>query len=318
MTDATDKDGAQQGAARGERIAKVLARAGIASRRAAEAMIAEGRVAVNGRTLETPATLVTTSDRVEVDGKPLPAIERPRLWRYHKPRGLVVSAKDPEGRQTVFEALPPDMPRVVSVGRLDLTSEGLLLLTNDGGLSRLLELPATGWSRRYRVRVFGDVDQAVLDTLLAGVEVEGVRYGPITARLERVQGANAWIAVTLKEGKNREIRRVMEHLGLKVTRLIRTSYGPFQLGKLEPGEIEEVPRRTLVDQVGAIYPPVADAAPGPASRSTHKSTGRPKLTLKPGAQTRLRAGEDAKAPPTARGERRTPRPKPGGTGKRRG
>lgn len=223
-----------------ERIAKVLARAGIASRREAERLILEGRVSVNGVALSTPATLVAEGDAIAVDGKPVREPERTRLFRYHKPAGLVVTHRDPQGRPTVFEKMPPAMPRVVSVGRLDLSSEGLLLLTNDGGLARRLELPANAWLRRYRVRVYGLVDEARLARLAEGVTIEGVRYGAIEAGLDSRRGDNAWLTVSLREGKNREVRRVLEHLGLRVSRLIRLAYGPFQLGQLPKGAIEEV------------------------------------------------------------------------------
>ena len=233
-----------------ERIAKRLARAGVCSRREAERLIEAGRVAVDGLKLTTPAVTVTDENRITVDGKPIGAPEAPRLWRYHKPAGLLTTHRDPQGRPTVFERLPPELPRVVSVGRLDFTSEGLLLLTNDGALARRLELPANGWIRRYRARVYGAVDPARLAALAKGVEVEGVAYGPIEAALDRQQGRNAWVTVALREGKNREVRRVMEHLGLQVTRLIRVAYGPFQLGQLARGGVEEVPPRVLRDQVG--------------------------------------------------------------------
>jgi len=225
----------------------VLARAGVCSRRDAERLIAEGRVAVNGVTLDTPAFKVTDDDKISVDGRPVRAAEPARMWRYHKPAGLVTTHRDPAGRDTVFDHLPPGLPRVISVGRLDLNSEGLLLLTNDGEVARKLELPSNGWVRRYRARAFGRVTQMELDGLQGGIEVEGVRYGPIEARLERGQGANAWIEVAITEGKNREVRRVLEALGLKVNRLIRVSYGPFELGALEPGAAEEIPRRMLKD-----------------------------------------------------------------------
>jgi 23S rRNA pseudouridine2605 synthase len=227
----------------GERIAKALARAGICSRRDAERLIAEGRVAVNGRVLDGPAVKVVPEDEVRVDGKRVREPEPTRLWRYHKPAGLVTTTRDPDGRPTVFQRLPQDLPRVVSVGRLDLNSEGLLLLTNDGALSRRLELPASGFERTYRARAFGRVEQAELDRLAVGAVVEGVPYGPIRAELERQQGGNAWIAVTLAEGKNREVRRVLDSLGLKVNRLIRTHYGPFELGDLKSGQVDEVPPR---------------------------------------------------------------------------
>lgn len=233
-----------------ERIAKVMARAGVASRRDSEAMIAEGRVSVNGTVLESPAFDVKPTDVVLVDGEPLPARERTRLWLYHKPRGLVTTNFDPEGRPTVFEALPEDLPRVLSIGRLDINTEGLLLLTNDGGLARVLELPETGWLRRYRVRAFGEVTQDRLDTVKDGVEIDGVHYGPVIARFERQQGFNTWLTVDLREGKNREVKTVLEHLGLAVNRLIRISFGPFQLGEIEEGEVEEIRSRVLQDQLG--------------------------------------------------------------------
>ena len=233
-----------------QRIAKVLARAGLCSRRDAERWIAAGRVSVDGQVLTTPALTVTTANDVRVDGAPLPAPERPRLWRYHKPVGLVTTHHDEKGRPTVFDALPKELPRVISVGRLDLNSEGLLLLTNDGALARRLELPATGWLRRYKVRVHGEVDPDRLAALEKGITIAGVVYGPIRAGLERQQGSNAWIALALREGKNREVRSVLEHLGLPVTRLIRLSFGPFQLGNLARGEVAEVPKKVLAEQLG--------------------------------------------------------------------
>lgn len=236
--------------AKGERIAKVLARAGIASRREAERLIEAGHVTVNGEKLTSPALNVTGRDKVEVDGKPLAKREPTRVWRYHKPRGLVTTHKDPQGRPTVFSALPKDLPRVISVGRLDVNTEGLLLLTNDGELARHLELPATGWTRRYRVRAFGKVDQAALNNLQKGITVEGVRYGAIEATLDRQQGGNVWITMKLKEGKNREVKNVLGALGLTVNRLIRLSYGPFQLGDLKEGDVRPVPAKILREQLG--------------------------------------------------------------------
>jgi 23S rRNA pseudouridine2605 synthase len=241
-----------------ERIAKLLARVGLCSRRDAERWIAAGRVSVDGRVLTTPALTVTAANEVRVDGAPLPTPERQRLWRYHKPAGLVTTHRDEKGRPTVFDALPKELPRVISVGRLDLNSEGLLLLTNDGALARRLELPATGWLRRYKVRVHGEVDPDRLAALANGITIEGVAYGPIRASLERPQGSNAWIALALREGKNREVRRVLEHLGLPVTRLIRLSFGPFQLGNLARGEVAEVPKKALAEQLGKTVPAHAD------------------------------------------------------------
>ena len=234
----------------GERLAKRIARAGLCSRREAEAWIRAGRVAVDGRVVESPALDVTNEQRITVDGRPLPEPEPTRLFRWHKPRGVVTSARDPEGRPTYVERLPPGLPRLMPIGRLDIDSEGLLLLTNDGELKRRLELPTTGWTRRYRVRAFGTVDEAALARLRDGLTVNGIAYGPVEARLDKVQGANVWLTVALKEGKNREVRRVLEHLGLKVNRLIRIAYGPFQLGNLAKNAIEEVPRKVLREQLG--------------------------------------------------------------------
>ncbi len=236
---------------RGERISKWLARAGVASRRNSEKLIAAGRVRLNNTLVTGPATFVGSGDLVQLDGALVEPPGRTRLWRYHKPAGLVTTHRDPEGRPTVFEKLPPALPRVVSVGRLDLTSEGLLLLTNDGALARQLELPATGWIRRYRVRVFGAPDDRALAALSRGVTIDGVRYGAIEAGLDARKGDNAWLSVSLREGRNREIRRVMAHLGLTVTRLIRIAYGPFQLGLLPRGAVEEVPARVLRDQLSS-------------------------------------------------------------------
>jgi len=233
-----------------ERIAKVMARAGLCSRRDAEAWILAGRVAVNGQRLASPAFTVSPRDRIEVDGKPLPTRERTRLFLYHKPRGLVTTNRDERGRPTIFGALPKSLPRLVSIGRLDINSEGLLLLTNDGGLARLLELPDTGWLRRYRVRANGRVTQDALDRLSRGITVEGIEYGPIHAKLDREQGSNVWISMGLREGKNREVRNVLRALGLSVNRLIRVSYGPFQLGDLLPAAVEEVKMRVLQEQIG--------------------------------------------------------------------
>ena len=258
--------------ARGERIAKRIARSGLCSRRDAERLIAEGRVAVDGTKLDSPACLVTEASAIVVDGKPLPDTEPTRLWRYHKPRGLMTTHRDPQGRPTIFASLPAGLPRVISIGRLDFNSEGLLLLTNDGALARRLELPATGWLRRYRVRVHGTLDEARLAGLAKGIEIDGVRYGAIQAALDSRKGSNAWLTVSLREGKNREVRKVVEALGGVVTRLIRVAYGPFQLGYLEPGAVEEVPARVMRDQLGK-----ADGTPKP-----RRSAG---ALNKPGAQS---------------------------------
>ena len=234
----------------GERIAKFLARAGVASRRDAEKLIEQGIVPVDGEVLTTPAFKVTPDMDIRIDGTRVGKPEATRLWRYHKPDGLVTTHKDPQGRPTVFESLQGRLPRVISVGRLDLTTEGLLLLTNSGALARRLELPSTGWTRRYRVRAYGRVTQAALDALKDGVDIEGVQYGPVRASLDQTQGGNVWITLSINEGKNREVRNLMRHLGLQVNRLIRTAYGPFQLGKLPKGEIEEVPGKQLKEQLG--------------------------------------------------------------------
>lgn len=236
-----------------ERIAKVMARAGLCSRREAERWIAQGRVAVNGRVLTTPAVTVGAADEIKVDGKALPPKNAEKLFIYHKPAGLVTSARDEKGRKTVFDDLPEGLPRLISIGRLDMNTEGLLLLTNDGELSRYLELPSTGWKRRYRVRVHGHITQDRLDDLQKGVTVDGVRYGAVEATIERKQGDNIWLSVVLTEGKNREIRKIMEHLGLRVTRLIRVSYGSFQLGNLKKGEIKEVPRKVMYEQIAGYF-----------------------------------------------------------------
>ncbi|MDQ0301993.1 23S rRNA pseudouridine2605 synthase [Ancylobacter polymorphus] len=264
-----------------ERVAKVVARAGLGSRREIEEWILAGRVAVNGEVLESPARTVTAEDEITVDGVKLPDRERTRLFLYHKPKGVVTTNYDPEGRPTLFEILPPGLPRLVSVGRLDLNTEGLILLTNDGGLSRVLELPETGWLRRYRVRAKGDITQDKLDALIAGVTVDGVQYGPIEAVLDRVQGANVWLTLALREGKNREVRNVLGSLGLDVNRLIRLSYGPFQLGELAQGEAEEVRTRVLADQLGEALAKQAGADfEGPLFN--HAEDEAPKRPAKPG------------------------------------
>jgi len=234
----------------GDRIAKVIARAGIASRREAERLIEAGRVSVNGKVIDRAALNVTADDKVEVDGREVGAPEPARLWLYHKPTGLVTTTRDEQGRPTIFDELPEDLPRVMSVGRLDLNSEGLLLLTNDGGLKRRLELPSTGWVRKYRVRIKGRPNDDTFAPLRAGLTVDGERFQPMQVTLDRQQGANAWATVAIREGKNREIRRAMEAVGLSVNRLIRVSYGPFQLGQLKPGEVQEIRPRVLRDQLG--------------------------------------------------------------------
>lgn len=241
---------AERNAETPERIAKRMARAGLCSRREAEVWISAGRVKVNGKPLDTPAFTVTSSDRIEVDGKLLGQRERTRLWLFNKPGGTVTTNRDPDGRKTVFELLPENLPRLMTVGRLDINTEGLLLMTNDGGLARVLELPSTGWLRRYRVRVHGKVDETALARLQDGIAVDGVLYGAINAELEHVQGSNSWLSVSLREGKNREIKKVMAALGLEVTRLIRISFGPFQLGDLPTGIIREIRSRTLREQLG--------------------------------------------------------------------
>src|SRR5262244_3024500 len=259
MARKSDHEDLPQGDQQGERVAKVIARAGLASRREAEAWIAAGRVAINGETIPSPARNVTAADRVTIDGAPLPTRERTRLFLYHKPRGLVTTHADPEGRRTIFAALPKTLPRLLSVGRLDLNTEGLLLLTNDGGLARALELPATGWLRRYRVRAHGRVTQEQLDRLRVGVTIDGIRYGPVEATVDREQGANVWLTFAIREGKNREVKNVLGHLGLAVSRLIRVSFGPFQLGELPEGSVEEVRTRHLREQLGERLAALAGA-----------------------------------------------------------
>ena len=256
----------------GDRIAKVLARRGVASRREAERMIEAGRVAVNGKVIDSPALNVTAKDRITVDGAEVAEAEAPRLWLYHKPAGLVTTERDEKGRPTVFDHLPEDLPRVMSVGRLDLTSEGLLLLTNDGEIKRRLELPATGWLRKYRARLKGTPKDEDFEPLRKGITVEGEAFQPMQITLDRQQGGNAWVSVALREGKNREIRRAMEAIGLTVNRLIRISYGPFRLGDLKPGAVEEVKARVLRDQLGLK----SDAGTAPERpRSRRKTAPRP-------------------------------------------
>src|SRR6476659_5495948 len=290
----------------GERIAKVIARAGLASRREAEAWIAAGRVAVNGEKIASPALNVTPADHISVDGKPLPGAERTRLFLYHKPRGLVTTTSDPQGRPTIFGALPKELPRLISVGRLDLATEGLLLLTNDGGLARALELPSTAWLRRYRVRAHGKVTQEQLDALRDGVTVDGIHYGAIEATLDREQTSNVWITFAIREGKNREVRNVLRHLGLHVARLIRISFGPFQLGELGDGAIEEVPTRVLRDQLGEKLARAA-GVDFSAPIVHQREPAQPKPERRQQRQTR---GEAAPLPPRSRGQAPGPEAKP--------
>ena len=274
------------------RIAKALARSGLCSRREAERWIEMGRVSVNGDILKSPARDVGPKDRIVVDGKPLPEAEPARLWRYHKPRGLVTTHKDPEGRPTVFDKLPKSLPRVISIGRLDYNTEGLLLLTNDGELARHLELPATGWLRRYRVRAHGRVTQAQLDAFKDGIEIEGVRYGPIDATLDKEQGANVWLTIGLREGKNREVRKILGTLALDVNRLIRISFGPFQLLDLGEGEVEHVARRVLADQLGPLLAEAMNLVDAPvvAERKPLRSpVGSPARTPQRPAKPRHKA-----------------------------
>ncbi len=266
----------------GDRIAKVIARAGLASRREAEQLILQGRVSVNGKVINSPALNVTTSDKVVVNGKIVGAPDEARIWLYHKPLGLVTTTKDEQGRPTIFDKLPEDLPRVMSVGRLDLNSEGLLLLTNDGGVKRKLELPSTGWLRKYRVRVKGQPKDETLEPLRKGLVIDGERFQPMIVTLDRQQGANAWLTVGLREGKNREIRRAMADLGLTVNRLIRVSYGPFQLGQLKAGAVEELRRKVVRDQLGLdSQPDEKTAKPKKSKGNVVKRKPRP---ARPGAK----------------------------------
>jgi len=328
----------------GDRIAKVMARAGLCSRREAESWVVEGRVSVNGAVISSPALNVTTADRISVDGKPLPRPERTRLFLYHKPRGLVTTHADPEKRPTIFETLPKGLPRLISVGRLDLNTEGLLLLTNDGGLARVLELPDTGWLRRYRVRANGRIMQPQLDALRKGITIDGIRYGEIEATLDRQQGANVWLTFAIREGKNREVRNVLEHLGLKVNRLIRVSYGPFQLGELKDGAVEEVRTRHLREQLGERIAKesgadfdgpmtvVHDATPERKSAAKSASSRHPEVrggkAAEPRRATAPKVTSPGRKPPSFEGRLRRPpqddgerfatgRKKPGGKPKRR-
>jgi 23S rRNA pseudouridine2605 synthase len=334
-----------EGQAAGERIAKVLARAGVASRREVERLIEAGRVALNGETLRSPAVKVSATDRVTLDGRPVAAAEPTRLFRYHKPPGLVTSHSDPQGRPTVFEALPQGLPRLISIGRLDLNSEGLLLLTNDGELARMLELPATGLMRRYRARARGRIDPGKLARLASGITVDGVRYGPIDAEAEpgRDGAANTWISVSLTEGKNREVRRVLEALGLTVNRLIRVAYGPYELGALERGEVEELPSPLrggvgggglVAGKAGRRFkpkPPTSNRVESPASlalplkgEGKKYKPGWAKAKVKPsgsrpaGARPAAPRGPKRSASRPGSSPARPPGPRTGGGPKRRG
>jgi 23S rRNA pseudouridine2605 synthase len=295
-----------------ERIAKVIARAGLASRRETEAWIVAGRVKVNGEVLKTPATTVSPNDKIEVDGTPLPTRERTRLFLYNKPRGLVTTNSDPEGRPTIFQNMPNDLPRVVSVGRLDINSEGLLLLTNDGGLSRILELPSTGWLRRYRVRANGRTDQQRLNSLKKGITVEGVVYGTIEATLDSEKGANQWLTIGIREGKNREVRKVLEHIGLKVNRLIRVSFGPFELGEIKEGAVEEVPTGVLREQIGGELEKLSqsdfDAPVREAVRPVIREKPLQDHYAKPDVRREERPGKSGRDRPRKFGDKRDTRP----------
>jgi 23S rRNA pseudouridine2605 synthase len=289
----------------GERIAKVIARAGLASRREAEAWIAAGRVSVNGAVIASPALNVKTSDRIEVDGTPLPQRERTRLFLYHKPRGLVTTHSDDRGRPTIFGALPKNLPRLISVGRLDLNTEGLLLLTNDGELARTLELPQTAWLRRYRVRALGTVTQDKLDTLRGGVTVNGMRYGAIEATFDREQGANVWLTFGIREGKNREVRNVVEHLGLKVNRLLRVSFGPFELGELERGDVSELEPAQIKEALGDLAKNIDLAGPVLEREMPSRKNRRPPPRPEPPKEDRPRRDK-----PKKRRRDRTSGPRP--------
>jgi 23S rRNA pseudouridine2605 synthase len=306
----------------GERIAKVIARAGLTSRRDAEKWIADGRVAVNGAVIRSAALNVTARDSVTVDGEALPARERTRLFLYNKPRGLMTTHADPQGRPTIFQRLPKHLPRLISVGRLDFNTEGLLLLTNDGALARMLELPTTGWLRRYRVRAHGLVTQPQLDELRKGVTVDGIHYGTIEATLDRVQGSNLWLTFAIREGKNREVRNVLGHLGLAVTRLIRVSFGPFQLAELAEGDIEEVRTRVLREQLGdrlialsgADFSGPVTAPPSPQKREESRQGPRPKFASKSAGKSANKSTSKSTRHPSAShtwrapGEERTSKP----------
>ncbi|MDX1401715.1 MAG: pseudouridine synthase [Kiloniellales bacterium] len=306
---------------KGERIAKIIARAGICSRREAEVLVKEGRVSVNGEKLSTPAVTVLPEDKIQVDGKDLPKAAPARLWRYHKPRGRVTSTRDPEGRPTIYEDLPPGLGRLQPVGRLDINSEGLLLLTNDGGLKRKLELPSTGLTRRYRVRVFGEVDEKKLYDLRDGLEIDGFKFGPIEAEIERRSTSNSWLIMSLQEGKNREIRRICKHLGLHVNRLIRLSYGPLELGDLPIGELRSVPANLVDKLLGRSSGRKKDRGPASANRGKSKTqrlgpqmSGRRSKKSGPEGEAKVEThqGPQSKRPTKGRGRRQSSSGKPRG------
>lgn len=308
---AQSDEGNAPGGPPAERIAKRIARAGLCSRRDAERWINEGRVKVDGEVLTTPAVTVTQTSRIEVDGNPLPTAAEPRLFRFHKPTGYLTAARDPEGRKTIADIMPEGLPRLMPIGRLDMNSEGLLLLTNDGALKRQLELPTTGWQRRYRVRVHGDVKEAKLESLANGITIDGFDYGPIEAHLERTLGKNAWLSVALREGKNREIRKVMEHFGWPVNRLIRVSFGPFHLGNLGKKEVDEIKAKVVKEQVGFVLQSTAPAvqrkrrltttkakqAPPARKGEVQADNTRPLPKRKPAPGKPARAKKVTKAPP---------------------
>ena len=298
----------------GDRIAKVLSRAGVASRREAERMIEAGRVSVNGKRITSPALNVTPSDRILVDGQPIKDAEPPRLWLYHKPAGLVTTNADEQGRKTIFDELPEELPRVMTVGRLDLNSEGLLLLTNDGAIKRKLELPSTGWLRKYRVRINGRPKETDFEPLRKGLVLDGEKFQPMTVALDRQQGANAWLTVGLREGKNREIRRAMEAVGFNVNRLLRVSYGPFQLGDLKPGEVEELRRRVVREQLGLelgedqqAKPKRAGRGRGPVRKPSGPAAPRSNAAHPSAKKGRPQGGQPAKRGPRPSGNGGKPR-----------
>mgnify|MGYP001102449203 CR=1 FL=1 len=304
----TDKGAKDATPPKGERIAKVLARAGIASRREVERMIVDGRVSVNGKPIKSPALNVLPGSKILFDGQPVAEPEPPRLWRYHKKKGLVTTERDPQGRPTVFSAMPEELPRVMSVGRLDINTEGLLLMTNDGGLKRFLELPETGWLRRYRVRAYGRPNMARLEEIKKGVVVDRVVYREVELEVERQQGDNFWLTIALREGKNREIKKLLEYAGLKVNRLIRLSFGPFQLGNLDDGAVEEVPRRVLRQQLGGAWTDLLEGRePTPPSKAKIRKSGKPLKSDKFGQQKRRPSGAglnaDKGAKPTLSGKK---------------